>query len=245
MAPAADAAPSEVPPPPPPVYRRPPPPYYVYEPPPPPAPRHRAPVTSLWAGVRGGILFPGGYLYDLIDRNNPLYLQAQRWSGLASSGPSAELNLGARFARRYIVYGLWERAWLGEGGEPVWRQAFGDQKAATTDLAGLGLRWSSNPDEAGLLVDLALGYRWFHEEWADGTKADMRGLGEVRVGIGADIRISRQMSISPVFALSEGVFHERSFEGPRVIPTGDYSDSHNTLSMTLGLHYDFAPSPSP
>jgi hypothetical protein len=206
--------------------------------------RHRAPVNSLWLGGRGGVLFPSGALYDQIDTTQSTrsyqVVDPEPWSDIAGNGPVFELDVGGRFSRHYIIYGLWEHAFLGAGGALL---TFGDPTSASTDLAGVGFRWSSNPDEVGIVVDLGLGYRWFRESWADGTKLDMQGLGETRIGVGADIRVADRLSLSPLFALSVGEFNIRRIHGPGIAGSGigDYSDTHSTVTLTLGVHYDLAP----
>jgi len=220
----------------------PPPPYgypeYVYEPPPPPEPRHRSPSSSLWLGVRGGVLFPAGHLYD--EGIDPYYPYGRNWSDVASTGPLFELNLGGRFGRRYLVFVLWEHAVLGTGSDPNWQTLFGSQKSATTDFAGVGFRWSSNPDEVGLALEFGLGYRWFRERWESGYRLNMEGFGEFRFGLGADIRVSRAVTITPMLAISQGVFtdREQGFPGQPLQPIHSYGASHQTLTLTLGGHFD-------
>jgi hypothetical protein len=244
--PAPPPGPPGPPPPPPPAYA----PYYVYEPLPPPPMRHRTPMNSLWLGGRGGVMFPSGALYDQIDTTQSTrsyqVVNPQSWSELAGNGPAFELDVGGRFSRHYIIYGLWEHAFLGSGagaGAANPFQTFGDPTSASTDLAGVGFRWSSNPDEVGIVLDLALGYRWFRESWQDGTKVDMQGLGETRIGIGADIRVADRLALSPLFAVSMGDFNSRSIRGPGIPSSGigDYNDTHMAVTLTLGIHYDLVP----
>ncbi|HKQ67887.1 MAG TPA: hypothetical protein VJT73_01045 [Polyangiaceae bacterium] len=241
------------------VPRRPPPypaPYpqeYVYEPPPPAPILHRSPYNSLWVGARVGAIFPFGSAYNV--RDGVGYFYPERWEGMASSGLLVEGDVGARFGRNYIVYAFWEHGRLGTGSDPTWRTGtvtvppdpadpgFGDQTSATTDYPGLGFRWTSRPDRTGLVVDLGLGYRWFRERWADGTKIDLQGFGEFRVGFGADVRVNRAFSISPLLAFTSGSFSEREITdpgAPRARPIlGTYAGSHGTLTLTVGGHFDF------
>jgi hypothetical protein len=251
-APPGEASPDGAPPPreaapgrhgPPPGYGYPPPPPYgyppyVYEPPPPPPPRHRAPANALWVGARAGVLFPGGYLYDA--GTDPYYYYGPGWSDAAGSGPVGELDVGGRFGRRYIVFAAWEHAALGTGGDSYYQDSYGAQTSAKTDFAGVGFRWSSSPDEVGLALELGLGYRWFKERWAAGYRYNMEGFGEFRFGLGADIRASRLVSLSPMLMISEGVFNDREFGTPgqplQSIPS--YSAAHQTVTLTLGGHFD-------
>ncbi len=220
------------------------PPSYVYEPLPPPPLRHRAPVQALWLGIRGGALFPSGDAYEeFAGTDNYGYdvYATERWSNLAGSGPSFEANVGGRFARHYVLYGLWEHAWLSPSTYPS-PEVAGRGDKASTDFAGVGFRWSSNPDAVGIVADIALGYRWFRETWPDTTKLDLRGFGETRIGLGADIRVSNALSFSPMLSLSFGSFSERNLKSPSQ-GTGSFGESasHSTVSLTLGAHYDLAP----
>jgi len=219
---------------------------YVYDPPPPAPPLRRSPWSSLWVGARAGGLFPFGNAYSTY--RDYYYEVGESWDGLASSGPVVEGDVGVRFARSYIVYGFWEHGFMGTGSDATWRtgspdsQGYGDQTSATTDFTGLGFRWSSRPDAVGLVIDVGLGYRWFRERWAGGYKMDLRGFGEFRFGLGADVRLTRAFSISPLLMFSTGTFHDRIFTSPErgqySIPS--YGGSHGTVTLTVGGHFDLA-----
>ena len=229
-----------------PAYAPPAPAPYVYEPPPPAPLRHRSPWNSLWVGVRVGAIFPFGNAYDY--SYSPYYNNGESWSGLASGGLAFEPNIGARFARHFVVYGFWEHGWLSTGSDPSWRTgthslaypAFGDQSSATTDYPGLGFRWSARPDAAGVVVDLGVGYRWFREKWSSGTELTMGGFGEFRAGIGADIRVNRGFSLSPMLMFSSGSFSEReiSLPGQPKSPIPSLGGSHGAINLTLGGYFD-------
>jgi hypothetical protein len=194
-------------------------------------------------------LFPFGNAFDL-PYAGYYYEVGDSWDGLASGGLALEGDVGARFARHYIVYGFWEHGWLGKGSDPSWRLGthatdlppFGAQDSATTDYPGVGFRWSSRPDSVGLVVDLGLGYRWFRERWSSGTKMDLQGFGEFRLGFGADIRINRAFSVSPLFMFSSGSFSDRQITlpgKPQQTLGNTYAGSHGTITLTVGGHFDF------
>ena len=216
---------------------------YVYEPPPPAPPMHRSPWNSLWVGVRLGALFPFGNAYAT--SSDYYYEYGEKWDGLATGGPLVEGDVGVRFARHFILYGFWERAWMGKGSDPSWRAPdgsnFGDQTSATTDYPGLGFRWSSRPNNVGVLVDLGLGYRWFRERWSSGAKMDLEGFGEFRLGIGADVRVTHLFSLTPLLTISSGSFGDRQVtipgQGKHDI-VGSYSGSHGTLTLSVGGNFD-------
>lgn len=240
----ADAAPSYgAPYPAPPVYYGPPypgwygPSPYAYEPPPPPPPpAHRAPRTALWLGARAGMLQPFGklYYYDTGSSAGP------SWGDAAGPGASIEVDVGGRFGRRYLVYGFWEYAQL-DGGDAFHGPGDGAPRASTS-LWGVGLRWSSSPDETGLALDVGLGYRTFDLAWDDGTSLRMSSPFEMRLGIGADIRLSRTFTLSPMFQLTNGVFDDGTYSpaGAPSYSVGGVAATHGTIGLTVGGHFDLA-----
>jgi len=218
---------------------------YVYEPPPPAPPMNRAPWMALHLGVRAGALFPFGQAFATYQYG--YYEYGESWSGLATGGPSVEADVGARLGRHFIVFGFIEHAWMGKGSDASWRYPnppyvpFGEQQSASTDFTGLGFRYSSNPNRVGILFDVGLGYRWFRERWETGAKMYLHGFGEFRLGAGADIRISRLLSITPLFSVSSGVFSNRQWtvpgQGTSEI-SGSMSGGHGTLNFTVGGNFD-------
>jgi hypothetical protein len=204
----------------------------------------RAPYNSLFLGVRLGALFPFGNAYAT--GRDYYYEYGEKWEGLATGGPLVEADVGVRFARQFILYGFWEHAWMGKGSDSSWRTPapgsnFGDQTSATTDYPGLGFRWSSRPSSVGVLIDLGLGYRWFRERWSSGAKMDLEGFGEFRLGLGADVRMSRLFSLTPLLQISTGSFGDRTVTLPgqgRSDIQGSYSGSHGTVTLTVGGNFD-------
>jgi hypothetical protein len=95
----------------------------------------------------------------------------------------------------------------------------------------------------GFVVDLGIGYRWFREEW-DTASMKLAGFGEFRAGFGADIRITRGFSLSPLFMFSTGEFHDRSvtLAGQPEAPVPSYTGSHGTVTLTVGGHFDLGAS---
>lgn len=210
------------------------PPPYAYEPPPPPPPAHRAPRTALWVGARAGVIQPFGKLYY----DNTSSYTGPSWSDAAGLGGSIELDVGARLGRSYMVYGLWEYAQL--GGEDTFRGPGTGSPRASTSLWGIGLRWSWFPDETGLALDLGLGYRTFDLTWSDDTSLHMASPFELRLGIGADIRLSRTFTLSPMFQLTNGAFNDGTYSpaGAPSYSVGGYTATHGTVGLTIGGHFD-------
>jgi hypothetical protein len=217
----------------------------VFEPPPPPAPHHVAPRTSLWLGARLGWFVPFGsaYAMGVEDAATGLpVLVSVPWKNYVSSGPSFELDAGARISRNYNVFALWERAFLGSGKAEA--ALHGGQDGGDTDFFALGLRATSDADGLGFLTELAVGYRQARARWNDGTEYRMTGgVLEGRLAIGADIRLNPMLSVGPMLAVGVG-----SFDRFRVVVPGgasydqigpdDSPGGHAWLSLALGGHVD-------
>ncbi|MCA9643575.1 MAG: hypothetical protein KC492_22910 [Myxococcales bacterium] len=248
--------------PPPPAQRQPPPPGYatseppppivvyepqapgVYEPPPPPRPRHLAPEYSLWLGGRIGYFHPFGNVWatcTAVDRSGIcLASEGEEWQNYASSGPMGELDVGARLGRRHVLFFTWERAKLGKGDLDI--AGNGEQQDAETDFFGLGLRFSSDPDNVGLLIEIVVGGRRFRTSWANGDELRLEDAPfESRIGIGADIRLSRAFSLSPMLTLGGGQFGTATYYNKATNSESEQADivaSHAWVTLQMGAHFD-------
>ncbi len=238
---APSGAPAQ-PPPPMRVYEPPPP--HVYEPPPPPRPRHQAPEYSLWVGGRVGSFHPFGHAWGectVVERSGVcLKTRGVPWSDYASTGMMGELDIGARLGRRHVLFFGWERASLGSGGLEV--EGSGVSQRGESDFFGLGLRFSSNPNSVGLLIEVMVGARRFRVSWDDGSELLLENAPfESRIGIGADIRLSPLFSLTPLITLGGGQFGDVTFYDaasnthtePLDLPT-----SHAWVTLQLGAHFD-------
>jgi hypothetical protein len=226
----------------------------IYEPPPPPMveapapappplpPSYVAPKTAFWAGLRLSYFVPFGTLWfdGDYDGQGGLYYRRRHFSGYASPGPAAGIDAGARLGRRYNVFLMWDHASLGTG--KLDPNAFGGQQRGSTNLYGLGFRFSTHPDSVGFLLEVGLGYRTFDAYWADSTQLSLSGtFFEARIGVGADIRVNKWLSLSPLVAFSEGSFTSGSYSGPAsysAFTTFDQNGSYDTFSVQLGAHAD-------
>jgi hypothetical protein len=215
----------------------------IYEPPPPPPLSKRAPGrTAFWLGVRVGWAIPFGSLWlDGAQPGGGLYYRRRSFAAYASPGPEAELNIGARVGRRYNVFALWEHASLGSGSLDA--ASFGGQLRGATNFYGAGVRFSTDPATVGFLLEIALGYRDFHAYWSDGTALDMTdGWLDARIGVGADIRLSRSFSLSPIIVLGGGSFGSARWSGPtrsgEALTPADQAGEYGTVSFQLGAHAD-------
>ena len=230
-----------------PIYEPPPPGFYpgdpVFEPPPPPEPRHVAPLTSLWLGARVGWFMPFGNAWarGTSDSVGNVNLKGVPWRDYVTAGPMFELDAGARLSRNYNLFLLWERAQLGAGrGDPnagITKSTGGD-----SDFWGIGLRASSDPDHVGLVTELAIGYRRARAKYEGSEIQFTDSPFEARLGIGADIRLNRVVTLSPMFTLGVGSFGkiDRVSGGTVVDQTGvdDQADGHAWATLTFGGSFD-------
>ena len=184
---------------------------------------------ALWMGMRLGAFVPYGGLYA--ERS----FVTTPFQHVATGGPALELDVGARFARRFVGYGFFENAWLGRGQSPAWSDAHDGQLGASTQAIGIGLRWVSNPESLGFVADAGLSYRWFSARWADATTVRMHGFGDIRVGLGANWRIARHWALAPLLTLHTGAFSERTLDGQ---PLGASASSYLAGVLSLGGYFD-------
>lgn len=216
-------------------------PQMIYEPPPPPKPRHLAPKTALWLGARIGWFIPFGSTWA---EGTPdgVVIDEVKWSRYASSGPMFELDAGLRLGRHYNVFVLWERASLGAGSEDI--PALGKQTGGDTDFYAIGVRISSDPNKVGFLTEIDLGYRRARSQWDSGAELQLTQAPlEFRLGLGADIRLSKAFSLSPLVTLGVGSFGDAEWvnpDGSRVDATtpGDRAAGHGWITLSLGGHVD-------
>jgi hypothetical protein len=221
----------------------------VFEPPPPPEPRHIAPRTALWLGVRAGVFIPFGSLWARCSNCNAaindqdITLKGVPWRDYATSGPMFELDAGARLSRNYMVFALWEHAQLGGGkGDPDSAIA-GKATHGDTDFWGVGIRATSDPDHVGFVTELAVGYRRARSTWDDGTELQLTDAPfEARLGLGADIRLNRYVTLSPMFTLGVGSFGKVESVSDHVITDQtsslDQADGHAWATLTFGGSFD-------
>ncbi len=227
-----------------PIYEPPPPGFYpgdpVFEPPPPPEPRHLAPRTALWLGARTGWFIPFGNAWA---RRTPAGVNGVPWSDYVSSGPMLELNAGVRLSRMYCVFALWERAWLGSGqGDSQSTSLSGQADHGDTDFWGVGVRASTNPDHIGFVTELALGYRRARAKFDNGDQMQFTNAPfETRLGLGADFRLSRLITLSSLATLGFGQFgtiESVTKGGIRDETHNAQADAHAWATFTVGGHFD-------
>jgi hypothetical protein len=194
-----------------------------------PSETRTAPNYAFWAGTRGGIFIPYGALYaDRAFVTTP-------FEDVASAGPAIEVDIGARFVRRFVGYAYLEQTFLGRGTSAAWTVPHGGQSAPSTQALGIGLRWESNPDGLGIVADLAVAHRWFTSRWADGTTVRMDGPADVRLGLGAGWRITSRVTLASLMTVFSGAFSNRTLDGQKL---GESTGSYSALALTLSGHVD-------
>ena len=190
----------------------------------------RVPSQALWTGTRVGVFIPYGSLYT--DRA----LVTTPFQDVATAGPSIELDVGARFARQFVGYVFFDQAFLGRGNSVAWTAPHGGQSAPSSQAVGIGLRWESNPNGLGVVADVGVAYRWFTARWDDATTLRMHGPGDVRLGLGASWRITRNVTLAPMMTAFSGVFANRALDDQKL---GESASSYAAVTLTLNGHLDF------
>jgi hypothetical protein len=146
------------------------------------------------------------------------------------------------------LFALWERASLGSGhGDPQGSPS-GKADRGDTDFWGVGVRASSDPDQIGFVTELAIGYRRARSKFDNGDEIQFTDAPfETRLGIGADFRLNRVVTLSPMATLGLGSFGtiETVSNGQirDATATFDQSAAHAWATFTLGGHFDVLGSP--
>lgn len=213
------------------------------EAPPPLKPNYLAPKTAFWAGLRVSYFVPFATLWfdGSYDGQGGLSYRRRLFSAYASPGPAAQIDIGARLGRRYNVFATWEHASLGTGNlDP---DSFGGQQRGNTNLYGAGFRFSTNPDGLGFLLEIGVGYRDFHAYWADGTELALTdSIFDGHIGLGADIRVNKWLSLEPMVVFGGGSFTTIEFNGGTNQGHGmtayDQEAQYGTFSVQIGAHAD-------
>jgi len=191
-------------------------------------------------GARTGWFIPFG---DVWARRTATGVNGVPWNDYSSSGPMFELNAGARLSRYYSVFALWERAWLGSGnGDKQSTRLTGKADHGDTDFWGVGVRASTNPDELGFVTELAIGYRRARAVFDDGSEMQFTNAPfETRLGLGADYRLNRFVTLSGLATIGFGQFGTiESVSRGEIHDETRYAqaDAHAWATFTLGGHFD-------
>ncbi len=205
-----------------------------------------APNYSLWFGIGAGWTLPFGDLwgacrsFDVVGRCATI--ASVPTHDYVAQGPALEMDLGARLSRYYNFYGLWEHSWLGAGSAASADR--GQPQHGDTDFFALGLRVSTDPDDLGFMLDIAVGSRRMRARWADGTELQMTDAPfETRMGIGADVRLSDHWSLTPMLSLGLGSFGKAEWVLPdhtvqSATQPGDVALTHGWVGLQMAAHVD-------
>ncbi|WP_394825072.1 hypothetical protein [Pendulispora albinea] len=206
-----------------------------------PEPVH-APRYALYVGASLRYLGFGGNFY----RNQNRELETS--GNFVRSGPGLELNVGARLGRKYIPFLFWEHGFMRQG-----HRFEGSDATSSSDLVGLGFRYiAGDVDRAGFLSELSIGIRTITVK-KGGETYKMSGWEIFRLGLGAEIRLSKLFTISPMGHISSGVLNDTdgditfSAEGSRdglTHPTSIHGrgiqdgKAYVVVSIGCGAHFD-------
>jgi hypothetical protein len=205
---------------------------------------------SLWLSAKLGWFFPFGNAWAngrVVEAMPASYivLEGEPWTNYARSGPMFELNAGARIARSYTVFALWERAQTRSGSFSS--PDTGEQSGGDSDFWALGLRANSDPDRIGFVTEVAVGYRRARTRFESGAEYQFTEAPfEARLGLGLEYRTSRLLSFSLMGTVGVGAFGkvEQVTADGRVISVTDEQDAadgHAWGTLNLGAHFDLLP----
>jgi hypothetical protein len=199
---------------------------------------------AVWLGGRAGVLAFGNAFYT-----NQHGLD-ETTGNFVKTGLGLEVDAGVRLFKRFTPYVFWEHGIHGVG-----RRFEGGPGHAWSNFFGAGFRYlAGNIDELGFgfLTDVSIGMRTLGV--SDGTSDfSMRALEIFRLGLGAEIRLSPLLSLTPLATISGGVM--RSTDGNvRFSPAGsadgiveptfhdgkniDAETTYLVLGLGLGAHFD-------
>jgi hypothetical protein len=205
----------------------------------------RAPRYSLWLGGGVGLLAYGGGLY----LDNPSTQAQETVGNFVRPGLGVEVDVGARLDRRYIPYLVGELGLVGAG-----HRFEGVSASANTHFVGVGFRFlAGDVNNVSLVSDLSFGLRQFQVS-SNGQTWSATGLELFRVGVGVDIRLTRQLTLSPLLTLSGGSLGSTSGhvsyapnqgDGVAGTPTfangsipGNYQSTYYAVVLGCGGHFD-------
>ncbi len=204
------------------------------------------PDYSFWLGAGAGWTLPFGDLWGSCAGFDS-FGRCASVTGVpthdyVAQGPALELDLGARVARNYNIYALWEHSWLGAGSATSANR--GQPDRAESDFLALAIRVSTDPEQLGFVLDIAVGTRRMRAVWADGTELQMTDAPfETRLGLGADVRLGESWSLSPMLYLGLGSFGKVQWVNPdgtvqaATLP-GDVALTHGWVGIQMAAHVD-------
>lgn len=219
---------------------------YVYVVPPPPFQRSNvhAPMYSLWAGGRLGLLGYGGGVF--VDPSN----NTETTGNFITNGLAVEVDVGARIMWHFIPYLGAELGLVGPG-----HRFDGTSAHAGTSFLGFGVRMLAGAvDVVSFVSDVSFGVRQI-EVSNDGSTWSGSDFEILRLGLGADIRLTSQFTLSPLLTISGGkltdskgsvMFAPNQGDGltgtPSYVNNGqiqsNYQTSYEAVVIGCGAHFD-------
>ena len=203
-----------------------------------------APTYALWAGGRLGVLGYGGGMFQ--DPNG----NTETTGNFVSNGLALELDVGARIMRHFIPYLGAELGLVGPG-----HRFDGTSAKAGTSFLGVGFRMlAGDVDNVSFVSDLSIGWRAMQVS-NDGSTWSGSGVEILRLGLGADIRLTSHFTLSPLLTISGGkltdsngsvTFAPNQGDGlsgtPPYVNNGQiqpgYQVSYESIVVGCGAHFD-------
>jgi hypothetical protein len=169
-----------------------------------------------------------------------------------TNGAALEVDVGARIERRYIPYLALELGFVGAG------HRFDQTPAsAGTSFVGVGVRLlAGDVDNVSFASELSFGFRKLQVSRSDTNETwSATGFEFLRLGLGAEIRLSTRFTLTPMVTVSGGTFTDTTghiafapHQGDGLSGTPDYvnhgqigSDSQKTYEAFVvgcGAHFD-------
>jgi hypothetical protein len=167
-----------------------------------------------------------------------------------SNGAALEADVGVRIERRYIPYLAVELGLVGPG------HRF-DQTSTTagTSFVGIGVRLlAGDVDNVSFASELSFGFRKLQVSNDSGTWS-ASAFEFLRLGLGAEIRISTRFTLTPMLTISGGTFTDTSGSitfgpnqgdgltgTPSYVNNGqiasDYQKTYEAFVIGCGAHFD-------
>lgn len=210
---------------------------------PPPLADPHAPRYALWVGGRVSFV---GFAFGFYENQTN---KAETTGNFIGTGVAPQIDVGARIQHRYMPYVFWEHGFMGQG-----RRFEGTDVHGTTDFYGVGFRYlAGNVDSVAFLTDLSIGSRRVTAAGRNQSYT-MSGLEFFRLGLGAEVRVTTLLAISPLVSISSGALSGTdgnvAFACSPNCPDGingptyangadiDKARAYLVLSAGLGIHFD-------
>jgi hypothetical protein len=162
-----------------------------------------APRYALWVGGRLGLLAYGGGVFA----DPPPNYNTETTGNFVTNGAALEVDVGARIERRYIPYVVLELGFLGAG-----HRFEGTPASAGTSFVGAGVRLlAGDVDNVSFASELSFGFRKLQVSRSDkGETWSGTGFEFLRLGLGAEIRLSTRLTLTPMLTVSGGTLTDTS-----------------------------------